>query len=582
MLSYLRIRGLALLEDVALELSPGMNVLTGETGAGKSIIVDALTLLRGSRGRAELVRAGTESASVDAQFELSGAPSERVQALLERHALPHEDPAALILGRVLSKSGRGRSVVQGELTTQIVLGEIGSVLIDICSQHEHHSLTNVSSHVELLDSFLGLDAAVRGYQIVHREHQETERALDTLRSRLSERTKRADYLRFQLEELERVAPLPGEHEELKGRLGLLRDARRWAEFARDAQESLSESEHAVVGQLALLVERCRSGIEHSPRLARLFESLEAAHSAASEAAQEAFRFGAELEIDPEELEQAEQRLHELTLLSKKHGGTLEDLTQSIAAMQTELTELGAAEERLSELETRAAEQRRRSVELAAGLTRARKAGCQELSKALETELASLHLGRARIAAAIEPLPGSELGPRGADKVEFMFSANPGEPLAPLSRVASGGELSRVLLALKGVLATGDSVATYVFDEVDAGVGGAVAEAIGRRLGLAAQAHQVLCITHLPQIASFADAHYRVDKRQAAGRTVTAVVRLDEAERVEELARMLGGAKVGDSARKHARELLHEARSVRSVAVPAARAARSTSRARSRT
>jgi DNA repair protein RecN (Recombination protein N) len=559
MLSYLRVRGLALLEDVTLELSPGMNVLTGETGAGKSIIIDALALLRGGRGRPELVRAGVDSANVDAQFELTAAHVTRVKPTLDHHGLPAEDVETLVLHRVLPRSGRGRSLVQGELTTQAVLGEVGQQLIDICSQHEHHSLTNVAHHIELLDGFAHLERELDAYQSAYRAYRATVAALSDVRTRAAEGLKRADYLRYQIEELERVAPEPGEYDTLRQRLTLLRDAQRWAEFARDAREALHESQDSVGTQLAVLAERCRPGAQHSPRLARVSEQLESARIACAEAAHEAARFEAELDLDAGELERAEERLHDLTALQRKHGGSIDEIAARVTAMRAELAELDDSENVVAELERKQSELLARCAQLATKLRDGRRVAASKLSRALETELGALHLARARIEAKLEELPLTELGPRGLDRAEFVFSANPGEPLAPLSRVASGGELSRVLLALKGVVTTGDSVATYVFDEVDAGVGGAVAESIGRRLSRAAAGHQVLCITHLPQIAAFAEAHYSVEKRQQEGRTITVVTRLDEDARVEEMARMLGGARVTDSARKHARQLLAEAR-----------------------
>ncbi len=558
MLSYLRVRGLALLDDVALELVPGMNVLTGETGAGKSIIVDALSLLRGARGRVELVRNGEDAAVVDAQFDLPPDTATRIGALLEERGVPAGDAGALVVQRVVPTSGRGRSFLQAELTTQAVLGEVGEMLIDICSQHEHHSLVNVARHLELLDGYAHLDAALEEYGALYRDYRKTSADLADLRARTAEGIARADYLRFQIDEIDRVAPEPGEHDVLRRRVVLLGDARRWAELAGDAQDQLYEAEDSVAVRIAGLLERARRGAEESERLAAIVEQLSTAQAAVEEAAQLATRFGHELELDPAELEQAEERLHALESLRRKHGVEPDALIDRRDAMREELDALDHAEERLAELERRAGELRSACTDKALELRSARKAAAQGLARALEQELVALHIATARLAARVEPVPGDEPGPRGLDRVELLFSANPGEPPAPLNRVASGGELSRVLLALKNVLGDDDRVATYVFDEVDAGVGGAVAEAIGLRLRHAASDHQVLCITHLPQIAAFADAHFRVEKRAEGGRTVTRVVRLPDDERIEELARMLGGARVTESAREHARQLRAEA------------------------
>jgi DNA repair protein RecN (Recombination protein N) len=557
-LSYLHIRGLALLDDVALELGRGMNVLTGETGAGKSIIVDALALLRGARGRADLVRQGAESARVEGQFELDAATRGRVAALLDELDVPGDERESLVLERVVGRAGRGRSVVQANLTTQGVLERVGEQLVDICSQHEHHSLTHVARHLDLLDAYAGLEGDVAGYGEVYARLQAALQAEADLRRRAAEGAARAEFLRYQVEEVERVAPQPGELEALRARITLLRDAHRWAAFARQAHDALYEADDAIAGRLAALLDEARRGTGSSSLLGEMQEQLAAAQVACEEAAAAASRFASELSFEPGELELSEERLHELESLRRKHGVELADLAARAEAMRAELAELEHADERLEALADRSRELHAECAQRAAKLHARRGEAAVGLARAIEAELAALHIPRARLEARVEPLADGQLGPRGQDRVEFLFSANPGEPLAPLTKVASGGELSRVLLALKGVLATGDHVTTYVFDEVDAGVGGAVAEAIGRRLHSAAQRRQVLCITHLPQIAAFADAHFRVEKQTQAGRTTTRVVRLSDEQHIEEIARMLGGSRVTVSAREHASQLVAEA------------------------
>ncbi len=563
MLNYLHIRGLALLDDVALEFEPGMNVLTGETGAGKSIIVDALTLLRGARGRGNLVRSGADAARVEAQFLLGEPALKRSAPVLDELGVALEPEEGLVMTRVVGRSGRGRSAIHASLATLGVLERLGEQLIDICSQHEHHSLTHVSRHLELLDAYAGLEAEVIAYGEVWGRWRESVRALDELRERASQGAARADYLRFQLEEIDRVGPEPGEYERLRARLSLLRDAHRWASFAHQAQTVLYEADDAIAGRLAVLLDEAGRGADTSSVLAEMHEQLTAAQVACEEAASAASRFAGEVEIDPGELDLAEERLHELESLRRKHGGTDEELLAHADAMRRELEELEHADDHVAALEQRERELREASARLADALHERRAGASLELAAAVELELKALHIPGARLEVQLEAQEGGAgLGARGRDRVEFLFSANPGEPVSALTKVASGGELSRVLLAMKGVLATGDHVTTYVFDEVDSGVGGAVAEAIGRRLYRAACERQVLCITHLPQIAAFADAHFRVEKHTAGGRTRTCVTRLDDAARVEELARMLGGARVTASAREHAAQLLAEARKLR--------------------
>jgi len=565
-LSYLHIRGLALLDDVALELGRGMNVLTGETGAGKSIIVDALALLRGARGRAELVRQGADSARVEAQFDLDVPAQGRIASVLAE--LEAEGGEALVLERVVGRSGRGRSAVQSILTTQGVLERVGEQLIDICSQHEHHSLTHVARHLDLLDAFAVLEADVVRYGAAYEKWQAAVTAEADLRRRAAEGAARAEFLRYQIEELERVDPQPGELAALRARITLLRDGQRWAAFARQAHDALYEADDAIAGRLAALLDEARRGADSSSLLAEIQEQLAAAQVACEEAASAASRFASELSFEPGELELAEERIHDLESLRRKHGGELDEMPDKLEAMRGELSEVENADEHLAALAERVRELHAACADMAESLHKRRVDAATGLARAVEAELEALHIPRARLEAKVERLPAGGLGPRGADRVEFLFTANPGEPLAPLTKVASGGELSRVLLAVKGVLATGDHVTTYVFDEVDAGVGGAVAEAIGRRLHAASQRRQVLCITHLPQIAAFADAHFRVEKHTKDGRTITRVVRLSEEARVEEIARMLGGSRVTGTAREHASELVAEAQ--RASRKPAAR------------
>jgi DNA repair protein RecN (Recombination protein N) len=579
MLAYLRIRGLALLDDVSLELGPGMNVLTGETGAGKSIIVDALTLLRGSRVRSSILRSGVDTLTVDAQFELTQAVTDRLAPLLEDHGIPFDGTAGLVIRRNLPRSGRGRCFIQAELTTQAVLAEVGEVLLDICSQHEHHSLAHLRQHLELLDAYAGLNAELGDYGERFRQYRASHMELEQLRNQAADRIARSDYLQFQIEELERVAPEPGEFDLLRHKVALLRQAQAWAEFCRSTHDLLYERTDSMVGRLATLAERARSGAGHSTRLATVAEQLHAAAASCEEADREAVRLLGELEVEPGQLEQVEARLSQLAALQRKHGCSADELHERLQEMRLELDAVANAETRLGALESRTQKLQRCCLKLAQRLRQARQRVRVGLSRAVAAELDALHIAGARFEARLEGLPDEQLGPRGADRVEFLFSANPGEPLAPLSQVASGGELSRVLLAVKGVLSTGDKVATYVFDEIDAGVGGAVAEAIGQRLSRAAQQHQVLCITHLPQIAAHADAHFRVEKRTRGGRTTARVVKLSPEQRVEELARMLGTSRITETARDHAAQLLNEARQPAAPRPPARKSRRAGAPAR---
>jgi DNA repair protein RecN (Recombination protein N) len=394
------------------------------------------------------------------------------------------------------------------------------------------------------------------------------------KERLLEKAKaaaeRGEFLRFLLEELERVAPKPGEFEELDKKLDILRDGQRWAELGRDAELWLSEADDCVVERLGHLLDRARRGSDKSPRLSEFAEHLQTAQVACDEALRSLQRFLSELELEPGALEQAEERYYELSSLRRKHGSDGSDLPAKLEALRKELDELEHVEQTLAALDQRLELAKKTALGIAEELRDARRHAARRLATALQKELATLHMPLARFEARLDALGPDQLGPRGFDRVEFLLSANPGEDLAPLTKVASGGELSRVLLAVRGVLsgsgANSSGVATYIFDEVDAGVGGAIAASIGQRLAHASERSQVLCITHLPQIAAYADAHFHVEKvveKKAEGdRTTTQVRKLTQEQRVDELARMLGGARITESAREHARQLIDDARAAK--------------------
>ncbi|MBL4685778.1 MAG: DNA repair protein RecN [Nannocystaceae bacterium] len=578
MLAYLRIRGLALLDDVTLEFSAGMTVLTGETGAGKSIIVGALSLLRGARANSDLVRAGQDTAVIDARFDPKPEAWPRLKALADELGIDLGDLAdGLIVRRTIAKSGRSRSFIQDAPTTQGALATLGQQLVDICGQHEHHFLTHAGHHLEVLDACAGAETLLGKYRVAYVGWREAQTELSELQARTTDRVQRADYLRFQVEELERVSPQPGEQEALQRRHVLLKDTQQWAEFADEARHELYEADGAIAGRLAAMAARAVCGAEQSPALAELAEHLTAAQLSCEEAAHAASQLGDELNVEPGELETVAERLHELLSLRRKHGVDADALVQRLSQMQHEILALEHSEQRQREAVDRERDSRAQCCRVGKKLHDKRAAAAQGLCDAVVSELSALHLASARLSIEVVAESLDEPGPQGIDRAEFLFSANPGEPLAPLSRVASGGELSRVLLAIKGALAADDRVATYVFDEVDAGVGGRVAEAIGRRLQAAAATHQVLCVTHLPQIAAFAASHIRVEKATKNGRTTTRVVSLEFDDRAPELARMLGGAKT--SATQHAERLLVDAKKRRAPA--RSPVTRSRARARSR-
>jgi DNA repair protein RecN (Recombination protein N) len=560
LLAQLTVRNIVLIERLVLELAPGFNVVTGETGAGKSMVVDALSLVLGGRARPDLVRAGAAEAEVEALFELS--PGSRAAAKLEAAGIPSE--RELVVRRVVQAEGRSRAYVNGRLCTASQLAELAADLCDIASQHESVSLTDPATHVEYLDAFGRLEGdRVRVAEQVD-ALAEVLRELEAASAQERGRAERDDFLRWQMREIDELEPRDGEETELEHERGRLRHAEKLQAATRHAADRLYEGEGAIcdeLGRLAADLDQA-AGIDGS--LAPLARTVESARGELSDAARALARYAESVEASPERLAEVEERAFRLQKLLRKHGPATADLLAYRAGLARELASLASASERVAELE---GEKSRRATEAGAAaraLSRKRRDAAEKLADAIGRELSQLGMGRARVVVDVQPtasagdallVDGARLTRAGIDRVEFLIAPNRGEEPKPLRRIASGGELSRALLALKRVLADQGPAGTYVFDEVDAGVGGAVAEVIGRSIADIARHRQVVCITHLPQIAALADAHFVVDKTEARGRTHTSVKRLEQSERVEEIARMIGGIKVGDATRRAAAELL---------------------------
>lgn len=564
MLAHLHVRDLAIIDSVDVAFAAGLNVITGETGAGKSILVMAIDLLLGGRGRSDAVRTGADSAEVEAVFDLADDPG--LRARLEEAGFGGDDE--LGVRRVLEARGRGRTYLNGRATTAAVLSEIATGIADISSQHEHHTLTDPGSHLEFLDLFGRLtDARVELEGAVARLAQASER-LAGLDADERTRAERLDMLRFQLAEIEAAALGADEDLALRVERERLRHAERLCAVAGRAEDALYGRDGSICDELATLA----TGLEElralDPTLADSARILETARAELEDAARSLGRYAQTVTVDPARLAEVEDRLHAIEHLARKYGGSVAGV---LARADEVRDQLGGLESH-DELAARALAERDEALDragaLARALSRRRREAAQELGGAISTELASLGMGGAQVTVEVTPasaadgdlvVDGARLGRHGIDHVEFLIAANPGEEARPLRRIASGGELSRAMLAIKTVLSGLGPAGTYVFDEVDAGVGGAVAEVIGRKLRQVANHHQVVCITHLPQIAAYADQHFVVRKATEAGRTVSRIEPLGAKDRLEELARMLGGVKIGPKTRAAADEMLRQAR-----------------------
>ncbi len=547
MLTHLTIENLAVVEAATLELSPGLNVLTGETGAGKSVIVDALELLRGAQRSRARIRDGASAALVEAQFVPSSDARARLRPVFERHDLELDEE--VIVGRRLEPSGRTRSYVQGRLVPRAVLAEVGEELVEICGQHESHTLRTGAAQLAVLDAWAGLTEDVGLVSRRYAEFRAAEERSSVLRARQGELERRRDFLSYQLEELSRV-DLPG-YVDAKRRLELVRATSEVRDLCSEVAQVLVDGDDAVDRRVAWLGRRASlasvGGTEGDGALGPLREAIAAVSDALERAVREARLLSMESAVEPGELEALEQLVDEAQRLAHKHRRRPDELVAIAESIARELADLESLEADAPRFELEARERFAEVEKLAARLHEARSDAAARLGAAITGELEALCLTGATLDVRVLAAP---LGPSGATSVELSFCPNPGQLPAPLGRIASGGELSRVLLALR--VASRHVGGLAVFDEIDAGAGGHVAERIGERLRRAARSGQVLCVTHWPQVAAHAEAHFLVQKLGGEN-TVSRVARLQGEGRLDELSRMLGGNRT--SARSHAGHLL---------------------------
>ncbi len=566
MLSFLGIKDFALIESLELEPGRGLVVLSGETGAGKSIILSALGLILGQRAAADLIRTGADSALVQAQFHLD--PGGEARRILQAEELDDaEAPGELVVQRVVSRGGRNRVRINGSLVTLSLLGRLGPHLVNLCGQHAHQALLRPEEHLFLLDAFAGLEEKRREVRQAVERALSLRRELEELRRELERLERRREDLAFTVQELEEAELDPEEEEQLKA------ERRRYLnqeKIARLGDGALTALYTAEEGAALDILGRVRSFLTElaglDPKLEGLLEQVEGAYYQLRDAADELQGYLGGLSFDPGRLDWIESRLASLQRLVRKYGGDVAAALETLEQSRRELASLDQGGENLAALERDFAAALEQALELARELGQGRRRAAARLARAVEGELADLGMGSCRFRVEFAPpasapldTPEGPLSPRGLEQVEFLIAPNPGEGFRPLARIASGGELSRILLALQVLVAGRRGSATQVYDEVDAGIGGATGAAVGRKLAQLSRRGQVICITHLPQIAAWADRHFVVRKRTSGGRTATEVQELDETGRVEELARMLAGLETGGSAGEHARRMLEAAR-----------------------
>ena len=561
MLSLLHIENIALIQSADIRFEPGFNVLTGETGAGKSIVIDSIGAVLGERTSRELIRTGAKSALVTAVFT-------QVPPLpwLEENGFPTGEEE-LLLQRELQGDGRNVCRIDGKLVTVAQLREVGRQLLNIHGQHDGQQLLDPASHLGYLDQFGGCQPLLEDYQEAYRKWHDIRREMDKLQMDEAERSRRVDTLNYQIQELERAQLKAGEDEELSARRTLLRSAGRLMEAVQSAEFALSgdEDRDGACSLIAQAEGEVQGVSSISPELSELSEKLTALRCAADDAADTLRDLSRSFDFSPGELDQVEERLDLLYRLRKKYGPTVEDMLAYLDRCRKELDQIQYADDTLARLEKDLKKAQKEAARRGEVLSQARREAAGALQARVQEELRQLDMPKVQFQTEFTP-KGGEAGmdETGLDEVQFLMSANLGEALKPIQKVASGGELARIMLALKNVLAEGDQIGTLVFDEVDTGVSGRAAQKVAEKMAQVARGKQVLCVTHLPQIAAMADTHFSVQKGEREGRTYTRLERLDRSQRREELARLIGGASITPSLLESAEELLRQAEQQKQV------------------
>ena len=558
MLTELRIENFAIIHHLELELASGLISFTGETGAGKSIILDAVEAVLGGRTDATFVRSGAERASVEATFRVPEVVKAELHAILEREDLLDDDEGFLTLGRDLRREGRNSARVNGRSVSVSLLRELGAYLVDIHGQSEHLSLLNIHHHLDLLDRFASTSNQAAAFAEAYHQLQKIRRSLYDVRMAEQDATRRVDLLTYQVQEIEAAHLKPDEEESLRQDRTRLANSENLASLAQTALQLLDEGAPetpSITDSLGQVLHAMSNLIRIDPSRTALYEQVETAMESLSDLARDLRDYVERVEYNPKRLEQLEERLDLIHNLKRKYGGGIEAILAYCTDAKGQLETIAHAGERIAELEQQEAGLLKKLSEEGLALSHKRHAAAETMGKAIERELEDLKMGGAKFAVDFQmrsdsqgvPLPDGRrvaCDATGLDKVEFLIAPNPGEGLKPLAKIASGGETSRLMLALKNVLAQADTISTLVFDEIDQGIGGRGGLVVGEKLWRLAREHQVLCITHLPQLAAYGGQHYRVVKRVQDGRTMTDVERLEGDERKRELAQMLGGVSAG--------------------------------------
>jgi len=534
-LRTLDIKNAGLVSELNVEFEPGLCAITGETGAGKSMLIGAIELILGERADAKMVRTGEQSATINAVFDMDGIPA--VAELLEQFGIAVESDGSLLIGRQVSATGKSRCYINGRPATVSMLRELGERLVDIHSQNQHQSLLKESSHLELLDAYASTESERAIYSQLYSEFSHKKNEYEKFTSSEQEQAQQIDLYRFQVNEIRSANLLPQEEEELKQEQNLLQNSEEIAESLGLILKVLDSDESSAASSVRTALGRLERLCQIDARFEAESQQLKEAVINIDDAVDKLSNYCEQLEFDSGRMERIEERLHRIFQLKKKYGNTIEQVLEHLARTEEKLNRYENRDYEIEKLKSELGQAEKKVKRAAKKLSKSRREGAAELSGRIERELKELGMEHGRFEIQVAE---SELSATGMDSVVFMISPNLGEPLKPLKQIASSGEVSRVMLAIKSVLAEKDTIPVLIFDEIDVNIGGKTAAVVGKKLSALARSHQVLCITHLPQVAAEGDKHYVVTKSVREGRTVTDIAKLDRAKRVTEVTRMLGG------------------------------------------
>jgi len=559
MLNELSIKNFAIIDELQVSFGEGLNVISGETGAGKSIIIGAVSLLLGDRATTDMIRTQADTATVEAVFDIS--VNKTLREKITEMGFP--DSEELIIRRIISRSGKNRAFINGQSATLMNLSAVSELLINICGQHEHQVILNVENHIDVLDEFGGCLPDRTAYESIYNHYQQIRTQIEKLQNLNKSREEKTDLYKFQLKEIIDIHPQPAEDTTLSDEKKVLVNAQKLTDYANRSYDLLYGDQDCAIVKIKEVQRQIQEIRKIDAHLKVNDTDIESSFVTLQEAALQLRDYSKNLFFDSERLAAIDERLDVLNRLKRKHGGSLDNVLRKKQEIEEALNTVSSLEEELEKFGKEREIIEGSLRESALKLSQKRKQTAQKLQEAVDQEIRALNMPHASFSVNFNKVSedaAESFGPKGIDEIEFYLSANKGEDARPLNKVASGGELSRIILALKNVLSRTGSVSSIVFDEVDNGIGGAVAEIVGRKLKAVSTNHQVICITHLPQIACFGDKHMFVSKKVVKGRTITFVNELDNEEKIEEISRMLGGVQVTQKTREHAREMLVSARS----------------------